>query len=161
MANYKFVDVDQLEDDLTIVANSIRSKSGKSGVMAFPGGFKSAVEGISTGITVQRKSGTFTTNTSGTATVSCGFKPDMVAIDGGIYSNTSYFNGATFTEANANKISITIPPSTDDSASYRVTSCEITQSSSGFSVYVSNVNAEWERSNCRNRQLSYVAIKYT
>lgn len=46
MANYKVVDADQLESDLTIVADAIRERGGTSDQMAFPEGFVSAVDGI-------------------------------------------------------------------------------------------------------------------
>lgn len=46
MANYKVVDADQLDADLTFVADSIRTKGGTSDQMVFPDGFRSAVENI-------------------------------------------------------------------------------------------------------------------
>lgn len=49
MANYKAVDVDQLESDLTIVADAIREKGGTSEPLAFPNGMKEAVEAIQSG----------------------------------------------------------------------------------------------------------------
>ena len=49
MPNYKIVNTDQLDADLKAVADSIREKSGKSGSLAFPSGFVSAVDGIETG----------------------------------------------------------------------------------------------------------------
>lgn len=52
MANYKMVDADRLDADLASVADSIRAKAGTTGQIAFPDGFKSAVEGIQTGGTV-------------------------------------------------------------------------------------------------------------
>lgn len=52
MANYKVVDADRLNADLASVADSIRAKAGTTDQMAFPDGFKSAVEGIQTGGTV-------------------------------------------------------------------------------------------------------------
>lgn len=52
MANYKVVDADQLDADLASVADSIRAKAGTTGEMAFPEGFKSVVEAISTGETL-------------------------------------------------------------------------------------------------------------
>ena len=48
MANYKVVDA-----DLASVADSIRAKAGTADQMAFPDGFKSAVEGIQTGGAVE------------------------------------------------------------------------------------------------------------
>lgn len=159
MAKYKFVNVDQLDADLTTIADSIRSKSGKSGTMAFPNGFASAISGISTGITVQRKSGSFTTNTSGSATVSnLGFKPDFVAVDGGDVDGVPSFSAVAFTEANATTVGVNIPPTRDD---YAVTYLKITQSSSGFSVSAKDYTGTWQETNCSNRTISYVAIKYT
>lgn len=46
MANYKVVDADQLNADLTSVADAVREKSSTSDQMAFPDGFVSAVKGI-------------------------------------------------------------------------------------------------------------------
>lgn len=46
MANYKVVDAEQLDNDLTSVADAIREKSGTDDSLAFPEGFVSAVEGI-------------------------------------------------------------------------------------------------------------------
>lgn len=49
MANYKAMDADQLDSNLTSVANAIREKGGTSDALAFPGGFVSAISGIQTG----------------------------------------------------------------------------------------------------------------
>lgn len=46
MANLKVVDAEQLEADLTSVADSIRAKTGGADALAFPSGFVNAVEGI-------------------------------------------------------------------------------------------------------------------
>ena len=72
MANYKIVDTDQLEADLASVADSIRAKAGTSGTMAFPAGFKSAVEGIEKGGTLQAKTVTPTTERQ-TVTADAGY----------------------------------------------------------------------------------------
>ena len=47
----KLVDSNQLDADLTSVANAIRTKGGTSGQLAFPNGFVSAVQNIPTGTT--------------------------------------------------------------------------------------------------------------
>ena len=51
MAVDKLVDSTQLDTDLTAVANAIRTKGGTSAQLAFPGGFVSAIQAITTGIT--------------------------------------------------------------------------------------------------------------
>lgn len=50
MPNYKVVNSDQLDSDITVVADAIREKSGTSGKMAFPNGMADAVRSISSGV---------------------------------------------------------------------------------------------------------------
>ena len=50
MPNYKVVNSDQLDSDITVVADAIREKSGTSGKMAFPNGMADAVRNISSGV---------------------------------------------------------------------------------------------------------------
>lgn len=47
MAEYMVVDAEQLESDLTVVADAIRAKAGTEDSLAFPHGMKAAIEGIS------------------------------------------------------------------------------------------------------------------
>ena len=49
MADYRVIDVEQLESDLTVVADSIREKGGTSEQLAFPNGMADAVRGIQSG----------------------------------------------------------------------------------------------------------------
>lgn len=49
MANYKVIDADQLDSDLTSVADSIRTKGGTTAALAFPEEFKAAIEAIEAG----------------------------------------------------------------------------------------------------------------
>ena len=49
MPNYKVINTDQLDADLAAIADAIRAKGGTSDALAFPNGFKSAVEAIETG----------------------------------------------------------------------------------------------------------------
>ena len=49
MADYKIVNAEQLDADLTAVANAIRKRSGTTAKMEFPAGFEEAVESIPTG----------------------------------------------------------------------------------------------------------------
>lgn len=50
MADYKVVDAEKLNSDLSAVANSIRAKAETNGDLIFPDGFISAVEGFQKGI---------------------------------------------------------------------------------------------------------------
>ena len=49
MATYKTVNADQLDADMTALANTIRTKGGTSGKLAWPAGYQSAVLAIETG----------------------------------------------------------------------------------------------------------------
>ena len=79
MANYKIVDADQLDADLGSVADAIRAKRETTEALAFPNGFISAVQNISTGVTVQRATGTHNL-IKVEQYYECGFKPDLVAL---------------------------------------------------------------------------------
>ena len=49
MANYKVIDADQLDRDMTGVADTIRTKGGTTDPLAWPEGYKTAIELIETG----------------------------------------------------------------------------------------------------------------
>lgn len=50
MADYKVIDAAQLDADMQDVADSIRTKGGTSALLAWPDGFKLAIDAIYTGI---------------------------------------------------------------------------------------------------------------
>ena len=161
MANYMLVDVDKLEGDLKTVADSIRSKAGKTGEMKFPDEFKSVVEGIvlSSGVTVQSKAGSFTTGYNGSATVNCGFKPDIVYIKGEQTNyNGTYFSNSTamcFAEdSRSNRCTVMFGASTINEISWDATS-------NGFTVALYVFDFDWESQSASNKTFNYVAIKYT
>ena len=159
MATYKLVNADQLDADLESVADSIRTKAGKTEKLAFPDGFKSIVDGISTGVTVQVKTGTVT-GVSGTAkTVNLGFKPDAVFFTGTDPSyNTKIHAGVAFMEANVTSMDTYFVPS---STSYIFSALTVAQTSTGFTVKGVRINTSLQVSNESNRSLSYIAIKYS
>ena len=161
MANYMLVDGTQLDADLKSVADSIRAKAGLTSTekLDFPAEFKSVVAGISTGISVQSKSGSFTTSSSGTGSVSCGFKPDAVFL----FAKSSSFSGymhtaAAFTEKGVTSQSVYIWA---PSSNYAFSNYTITQNSSGFSVSGKKYDTTFNPTNDSNRALEYLAIKYT
>ena len=49
MANYKVVDTEQLDSDLTIVADAIREKGGTTEKLSFPSGMENAIRAIESG----------------------------------------------------------------------------------------------------------------
>lgn len=165
MANYTFVDADQLDADLESIAESIRAKSGTSEKLAFPQEMKSAIDAISTGVIAQVATGTV--RVSGTATsVTCRdpvtqqtFKPDVVLFTSTNpnYSNEPVHAGVSFTEAGVTSIhTIFVPPSSDYIMSYFT----VTQMSTGFQISGRKISSS-SMPNESNRSVSYIAIKYT
>ena len=160
MANYKFVDADQLDEDLASVADRIRSKGGTTSTLAFPDGFNTAIDAISTGVTVQVKTGTVT-GVSGTAkTVNLGFKPDAVFFTGTIpqFGNAACHAGVAFHEKNVTSMETLFSGSSN---SYLFSPLSVKQTSTGFSVSAQRFTTAGKLENESNRSLSYIAIKYT
>lgn len=85
MAKYKFVNTEQLDSDLTTIADKIREKANITGKLDFPSGFVTAVENSAS---VQISRGTVSVR-SGSGTVNCGFQPDFVALVGLTYTSSS------------------------------------------------------------------------
>lgn len=112
------------------------------------------------GVEVQRTSGTFTTSTSGTATVNCGFKPDLVVVKVGTSSFDSTQNDPAFafTESSKTKLSIT---SVSKSSSYIMTTNACTQNTSGFSITMNNISSSFSTAPVSRTTFSYIAVKYT
>ena len=160
MANYKLCDADQLDADLTTVANAIRSKGGTSAKLEFPNGYKSAIEAITTGSEspVQKITGkTFTTSSAGKATVTCGFRPDAVFIPIVVSGDTESAICLVFSEqTNSQKILQTHAANTDG-----LYTAEATRSDTGFSITMYNQGWNFSGATMKNKTFSYTAIKYT
>lgn len=156
-----------LGTEQTNVSNAFTAIGNKGGTVPsskVSGNLVSAINSIPTGVTIQRKTGTFTTNSSGTATVTCGFKPDFVAIDGGdipsgAYAGFSLFNGAAFEAGNKTQCILSAMPT--DTSTQMQTNIRIVQSSNGFSIAAKDFVPPSTENNCVNRLFNYVAIKYT
>jgi hypothetical protein len=111
------------------------------------------------GVTVLKKTGTLTTSYTGTASVDVGFKPDIVAFDGGVDNiGTPSYPGAMFLESNKAKLSVIVEgPGTG----YIFTSLNVTQAANGFSVSAQKISTTGSNSSDTGRRLSYTALKYT
>lgn len=155
MAKYMLVDADQLDADLEIVADSIRDKGGTSDKLTFPEGFKNAVDAISKGIAVQTKSGSFSTGSNGHATVSCGFKPDMLYVTKG-ESYQWYKVSACFAFHAAGSDRINTGMWTGET----VIDGYATRNESGASLNMKTYDESWNEIGYAG-MFSYVAVKYT
>ena len=112
------------------------------------------------GVSVQRKSGTFTTNSSGSATVTCGWQPDIVYIRGGTDSDDNgtynYSMAMHFAEETRTNSLDTIMFSPDG-----VVDIVWTRSSTGFTAKCGKYDWSWNAAAAANETFTYVAVKYT
>lgn len=99
MSNYVVVDKEQLEADLTTVADSIREKSGTTEDLAFPLGMKEVVESIDTSKPEQEKTIDITENGTTEVTPDEGKVLSKVTVNvdvesgGGSSDNEEWFRG--------------------------------------------------------------------
>ena len=142
---------------LTAIGNAIRSKEGSSGTIPVSS-FASRLSAIKTGATVQRKSGTFTTDSSGKATVTCGFKPDLVVLHRSDGATQIAFSCAAAFAEDSRKSQINLGLlSTGTINFYEIL---VSRSDTGFSIAVTGYLEDWSESTTKTT-FSYIAVKYT
>ena len=155
---YKKVD----EGSLTTVANAIREKAGTTELLNFPDGFVEAIAAIeNNGGEVQRAEGSFTPNSSGEATIDCGFKPDLLFLDttgsypfdGGRYLMSGAFAFAEESRLEGNNIMVTSFPHLGNEGGYY--DVVAIQMDTGFQVYVVLNDSPF------TYNVNYVAVKYS
>ena len=113
------------------------------------------------GVTVQNKSGSFTTNSSGKATVNCGFKPDYVIIRSqrtdtpeNVYSATAHF---AYNPDGIGTFGLIFYELSDDVFLYGI---DVTQTNTGFSVVAEIAGLNLAYRTAANVTFNYYAVKY-
>lgn len=143
---------------LTAIGDAIRAKEESTGPIPVPD-FAARIAAIQTGINVQRATGSFTTNSSGSATVNCGFQPDVVVVTKGeTYDGSNFAAAIPFSDYVGKTLGISLFSISSDVLLYSFTS---TQTATGFSVKVEKMNYSMSSSNASNTQFSYIAYKFT
>ena len=142
--------------------SAVNSKGGTAPSSKVSGNLATAINSIPTGVTVQRKSGTFTTNKSGVVTVNCGFQPDLVVIKGELYDDSDgirAFNGAAaFAEETRASIQNIAMWATD----CLVYDLYVVQNDTGFDVVQANfMDFDTATTTLANKTFDYVAVKYS
>lgn len=84
-----------LKEKMTAIADAIREKTGQPGTLTLDE-MAAAIGTISAGAEVRRVTGSFTTDTSGAAFVSCGFRPDVVVGYVGAYADMEFYYSFVF-----------------------------------------------------------------
>ena len=112
------------------------------------------------GMEVKSTGGAFSTDSNGKATVTCGFKPDLVFVKQGYtytYNNESYPVSASFafTQSKSENVYTTFWNEDDE-----VTDFFAKQTSIGFSVEAVEYSSSWQGAGYQG-SFEYVAVKYT
>lgn len=154
-----------LDTAMTAVANAYAAVGAKGGTIPeaqtatnLPAAVDSIVLG-NDGVIVQRKTGTLTTNFQGSATVTCGFKPDAVFL---IANSANYpgsvHSGVAFSEKNVTSKNTLVCGSSN---AYPFANYTLNQSATGFSLSGKRYDTSFQESADSNRTIEYVAIKYS
>lgn len=153
-----------VQSDVAAAFTAVGGKGGTVPSSKVSGNLASAINSIvintgPQGVQIQKATGTIRTNSSGNATATVNFQPDIVAFNGGTDPNgATNYPGAMFTEANRSPLTLLI---TAPNSNYFMTVLTVTRDSAGFSVSAQKLNYSFAASADTNRSISYVAIKYT
>ena len=149
-----------VQTNLNSAYTAVGNKDGTVPSSKTIGNLASAINSIPEGVTVQRKSGTFTTDSNGAATVNCGWQPDVVYIKG----SQSYDEN----DGHNNSFSTAIVFA-EETRSYPVTAMGKAdgvydmlweKSNTGFRVMMYKFSFDWNATRPKET-FNYVAIKYT
>lgn len=144
---------------LTAIGNAIRAKTETTDLIPVPD-IPEKIAAIETGITVQKQTnGSFTTNTSGSATATCGFRPDFVTVYTATYNGTEEGFSFPFSEQQNQSVPYAALGWHSDGV-YEATA---SRSATGFTISVKNLG--WDvgdsGSAVSKKKFNYIAVKYT
>lgn len=155
-----------LETALTELDNAYTAIGNKNGMVPSQktiGNLASSIGTVSTGVTIQKSSGTFRTSSEGSAHVVCGFKPDLVYIHrnekdanlGYLFSVAMAFGEEKRTGSVGSASSLAL---WTNSAVYDV---YIDQDSVSFFVVIHQWIDDSDQRPVAHSTFSYTAVKYT
>lgn len=142
------------------VVNAFAAVGNKGGTVPdskVSGNLASAIESIPEGVTVQKKSSSFTTN-RGKATIDCGFQPDIFFFTQNALDDSHTMTGClAFAECSNSRVNTTTWDRNDN-----IIDVYATRSATGVSLtmYTYAEYVEW-RDIAYNGTFKYVAVKYT
>ena len=148
------------QSNIAAAFTSIESKGGAVPESKVSGNLASAIASIPDGATVQITTGDFTTNNNGSATVNCGFAPDVVFITKNETSEGSRYDCAIpFALSPTSTFDIALW--TKNSKYYMYDLRNIKRTSTGFSLSVKGYDDSWSSDTAGNTKFYYTAVKYT
>lgn len=152
--------INRIARNIADAYTAIRNRGGQVPAEAVSGNLASAIGTIPKGVTAQKKTGSFTTDSSGAATVNCGFQPDLVVITKNEKSEYGdrYVAAIPFYDYVGESICISLTSSNSSVFMYFFGS---TRSATGFSVTVAKTNYSISTSIATYTNFSYIAYKLT
>lgn len=154
-------EINRLVSNITAAFTAIGNKGGTVPASQVSGNLASAINSIPEGVTVQTKSGSFTTSTRGVFSVTCGFRPDVVFVHRSETGNSQkYVTAFPFALYSAGT-AMCVPLWTTSSSCVVYDFAEVKNSSTGFSGEVYNWDENWDEGYANRVSFNYVAIKYT
>lgn len=147
-----------IQTDISGAFTAVGNKGGTVPSSKVSGNLASAINSIPAGVTVRTTSGSFSTDSNGTATVNCGFQPDLVYVTQGyVYQVNGYLVSANLAfHESSNKKLYTSFWNEDDV----ITDIFATRNANGFSVEMVTYDGSWNPSPY-NAEFEYTAVKYT
>lgn len=134
---------------------AVNSKGGTVPDSKISGNLADAISSIALGISIQRKSGSFTTR-SGRATVDCGFQPDLFYFTTGGKMDGYLMTGClAFLESGSSQINTTTWDSSDN-----IIDAFATRNSTGVSISMKTYDDAMAESDYDGK-FSFVAVKYS
>lgn len=148
-----------VQTNLNSAYTSVGNKGGTVPSSKTIGNLASAVDSIPLGAKLQRKSSSFTTN-NGSATVNCGFQPDVVYIKGSQSYDENDGHNNSFSTAIVFAEETRSYPVTAMGKADGVYDMLWTKTSKGFTVAMYKFDFSWNATRPAET-FNYVAIKYT
>lgn len=143
------------QSNIAAAFTSVESKGGAVPESKVSGNLASAILGIPEGAEIKRKRGTFSTK-SGSATVDCGFTPDLFYFTtNGTADNYLMTGCLAFEAANQTKLTTTVWDENDNFIDVFGT-----RNATRVSISAVSYDASWDE-NSYSGAFSYVAVKYT
>ena len=154
--------INRISNNIAAAYAAVEEMGGTIPAAANSDNLPGAVRSIpASGVTIQNKSGSFTTNTSGKATVNCGFKPDYVIISRqragiteAVYSATAHF---AYNPDGIGTFSLIFYELSALAFLYGI---DVTQTNTGFSVIAEMASSNLAYRTAANVTFNYYAVKY-
>lgn len=154
-------EIDRLKQVVSDAFTAIGNKGGTVPTSQVSGNLASAIASIPAGVTVQTKSGSFTTSTKGVFSVTCGFRPDVVFVHRSETEDSQkYVTAFPFALYSAGT-AMSVPLWTTSSSCNVYDFYGVINTSTGFSGEAYTWDDNWEEGYANRVSFNYVAIKYT